>query len=418
MAVGGSGTWAGRGRRVGLALAAVSAARLLPYAAWVAHRPVASVGAELGVVGAILLGWPIGVGVANWRTGWTPLSRAVAVAATLLAIDRTVLLMAGIALGGATVGPRGGMPWLRGRWALAACALLWVVEVVVAIYAWRVVRGVSADGNGPRWRSGSRQVLAVGIGVFSALWLGWLTAWDAYHALLHLPRVRQYVLRIDGRAPGRITNPVELPPLAREGLDAFQRATSQAFGGRYAEAKATYLAAIDAFGRLERTSKPQADYKLRLGTARNNLAWLLTTCPDPSIRDPAGAVALAGRAVAASPEDGSFWNTLGAAQYRADDPDAAERSLGRSMALRRGGDGFDWYFLSLIHARRGELAEARRELERADRWAARNQPNDTELHRFSAEAAGALELPPARTEDIEAGFSGFREDSGRGGRRR
>jgi len=152
---------------------------------------------------------------------------------------------------------------------------------------------------------------------------------------LHLPRVRQYVLRIDGRAPGRITNPVELPPLAREGLDAFQRATSQAFGGRYAEAKATYLAAIDAFGRLERTSKPQADYKLRLGTARNNLAWLLATCPDPSIRDPAGAVAFVGEVFVVCPVpaadpacDGAFDIILGHGDRSRPDDGRPERDIG------------------------------------------------------------------------------------------
>ena len=404
-------------RAVGLALAGLVAARLSPYAAWAAHRPVASVGAELDAVGALLLAWPLGVGLAWRSTGWPPLARAVAVAATVLVLDRALTLSAWFALGGAASGPRGGIPGLRGVWATASMVALGLAELAVAAGAWRSARGVASTRDGPRWRSRPRQALTVGIGVHLALFLGWLTAWDAYHALLHLPGVRHYVLRVDRRDPGPEREPRPLPPLARQGIDALQIATNLAFGGRYAEAKASYLRAIDALGRLARPPAGGDEEKARLGLARNNLAWLLATCPDRALRDPRGALALAERAVAASPQDGGFWNTLGAAQYRAGDPDAAERSLGRSMALRRGGDGFDWYFLSLVHARRGDPAEARRFLDRADRWSGRNQPNDPELRRLSVEAAGALEQPPAWPEDLVDG-GGFREGAGRGGGRR
>ena len=53
--------------------------------------------------------------------------------------------------------------------------------------------------------------------------------------------------------------------------------------------------------------------------AHNNLAWLLSTCAQPKFRDAKQALELAKRAVELAPEDGSHWNTLGVAQYRAGD---------------------------------------------------------------------------------------------------
>jgi protein O-mannosyl-transferase len=46
---------------------------------------------------------------------------------------------------------------------------------------------------------------------------------------------------------------------------------------------------------------------------KNNLAWLLATCPDDSCRNPAEAVQLAQAAAAADPRNPSFFDTLGAA---------------------------------------------------------------------------------------------------------
>ncbi|MGH7138361.1 MAG: hypothetical protein ACREHD_21635, partial [Pirellulales bacterium] len=75
--------------------------------------------------------------------------------------------------------------------------------------------------------------------------------------------------------------------------------------------------------------------------AQNNLAWLYATCPEAELRDPAKAVGLAKKAVELRPTDGSGWNTLGAAQYRAGEWNAAVESLTRSLELRSGGDAED-----------------------------------------------------------------------------
>ena len=64
--------------------------------------------------------------------------------------------------------------------------------------------------------------------------------------------------------------------------------------------------------------------------ALNDLAWLLSTDPDPELRDPARALHLAEEAVRASADHVACWNTLGVARYRAGDWSGAIEALERS----------------------------------------------------------------------------------------
>src|SRR5262249_48548790 len=110
--------------------------------------------------------------------------------------------------------------------------------------------------------------------------------------------------------------------------------------------------AIEVYAGLLKTDEKNA-------LARNNLAWLLATCADPNLRDPARAVELAMKAVELAPEEGTYWNTLGVAHYRAGDVKAASDALHKSMGLRKGGDGFDWFFLAMAQWRLEHREEAR-----------------------------------------------------------
>jgi eukaryotic-like serine/threonine-protein kinase len=125
-------------------------------------------------------------------------------------------------------------------------------------------------------------------------------------------------------------------------------------------------------------------------TIQNNLAWMLATCTDMKLRDPSRAIELAKQAVELVPNRGVFWNTLGAAHYRAGDPKAAIDALTKSMELRSGGDGNDWFFLAMAHCQLGEKDEARKWYDRAVPWMEKNQPKNEELIRFRAEAAAVL----------------------------
>jgi serine/threonine protein kinase/WD40 repeat protein len=126
--------------------------------------------------------------------------------------------------------------------------------------------------------------------------------------------------------------------------------------------------AIAAYAAELRSSPGSGD------AARNNLAWLLATCPDPHFRDPARAVDLATKAVQLESKDGLFRTTLGVAQYRAGDWKAALASLRRAMDLRQGGDGIGWFFLAMAHWRVGEKQEARHWYGQAVQWMEKNEP--------------------------------------------
>ncbi len=124
--------------------------------------------------------------------------------------------------------------------------------------------------------------------------------------------------------------------------------------------------------------------------ACNNVAWLLVGRPDARPNDPAGAVELAERAVALAPAKGAYWNTLGVAHYRAGEWSEAIDALAESMRLRSGGDPYDWLFLAMAARRLGDVAAARRWLDRSLSGIEAHAPGNPELIRFRAEAVRLL----------------------------
>jgi Flp pilus assembly protein TadD/serine/threonine protein kinase len=122
----------------------------------------------------------------------------------------------------------------------------------------------------------------------------------------------------------------------------------------------------------------------------NELAWLLATWPDPKVRDPQRAVALAKKAIKLSPSSRNYWNTLGAAHYRGGDWKAAALALKKSMELRNGGNSEDWFFLAMAHWKLGEKDLARQWYDKAVQWMDKNDPKNDELCRFRSEAAELL----------------------------
>jgi non-specific serine/threonine protein kinase/serine/threonine-protein kinase len=143
--------------------------------------------------------------------------------------------------------------------------------------------------------------------------------------------------------------------------------------------------------------KVLAGYRQALGPAHpstleltRNLAWLLVTFKDVRFHDPSLAESLAREALDRSPDDGGVWNTLGVVQYRQGRWGEALASLGRSMDLRHGGTGDDFFFAAMAGARLGRRAEARDYYMKGVDWMARNDPKSEELRRFRAEAEAQL----------------------------
>ena len=165
---------------------------------------------------------------------------------------------------------------------------------------------------------------------------------------------------------------------------------------KYAMAHNNLGVALNDKGDVEgaiRCYRTALDIDPKLAMAHNNLAWLLATCPDPKFRDAAQAVQSAEKAVKLAPKEGSHWNTLGVAHYRAGDWKAAVASLEKSMVLGKGGVSFDWFFLAMAHWQRGDKEQARKWYDQAVPWMEKNKPQDEELRRFRAEAATLLGLP-------------------------
>jgi tetratricopeptide (TPR) repeat protein len=127
--------------------------------------------------------------------------------------------------------------------------------------------------------------------------------------------------------------------------------------------------------------------------ACNNLAWFLATCPDKDLRNPDRAVEFAQKAVELAPKDGSNWNTLGVAQYRAGDWKGAIESLHKSQELTAEATrAYDGFFLAMAHGQLGDKEQARKWHEKAVEWMEKNANANEELQRFRLEAEELLEL--------------------------
>jgi serine/threonine protein kinase/Flp pilus assembly protein TadD len=129
-----------------------------------------------------------------------------------------------------------------------------------------------------------------------------------------------------------------------------------------------------------------------LAFALNNLAWALASDPEPARRDPGRAVSLAKEAVDLQPRNGAYWNTLGAAQYRAGKWKEAVTALEKSMELRNGGDAVDWFFLAMAHWQLRDKDKARKWYDNAVEWMDKNAKDNDELRRFRTEAEELLEI--------------------------
>jgi serine/threonine protein kinase/tetratricopeptide (TPR) repeat protein len=136
----------------------------------------------------------------------------------------------------------------------------------------------------------------------------------------------------------------------------------------------------------------------------NDAAWFLATCPVVKLRDPARAVRLAEKTLVLAKKDplqarseGGYRNTLGVANYRAGNWQAAITALEQSRKLRQGGDAVDWLFLAMAHQKLGHTDTARKWCAQAVQWLEKNRAalaadpaQAEELGRFRGEAEEIL----------------------------
>jgi eukaryotic-like serine/threonine-protein kinase len=182
----------------------------------------------------------------------------------------------------------------------------------------------------------------------------------------------------------------DLPKLARRYCDLGRALVSH---GRWKEAEPIYLKAADIYGKLIAESGANLAHRRGLAMCHNNFSWALATGPDPNGRDPVRAVALAKKAISLAPENSTFWNTLGAAHFRARNWQAAVEALANSMERSKGGNGFDYFFLAMAHWQLDQKEQSRKHYRLAVEWMEKNQPHNEELRRFRAEAEDLLKMP-------------------------
>jgi hypothetical protein len=160
--------------------------------------------------------------------------------------------------------------------------------------------------------------------------------------------------------------------------------------GRFAEAKLTWMQALEQWNNLITADPDHPLFHQNWCDCANDLAWLLANAPDPAVRDPASAVELASQTAQTNPSCATYWNTLGAAHYRAGDFHATIAALSRAVDLTEGGTAFDHVFLAMAHAQLGDQEQARHWLDLAKLWAEQHSPDHAELTSLRAEAKSVL----------------------------
>lgn len=190
----------------------------------------------------------------------------------------------------------------------------------------------------------------------------------------------------DSRPPAQVSTRAEATPAAYNHLGGVLR-----FQAKFDESMAAFEESI----RLQPENT----------AALNNLAWLLTTCPDSRLQDAKRAVALAAKAVHFAPLDASYWNTLGAAHYRDGDWDSAIAALEKSneLDLKAYAYGHNAVFLAMSHWQLDDQEKARSWYDKAVEWASANKEllakdgRGPEIEHFRVEAAALLGIEAEST---------------------
>src|SRR5262249_19748539 len=142
----------------------------------------------------------------------------------------------------------------------------------------------------------------------------------------------------------------------------------------------------------EACQKLPPDQQRMLAERYDSLSRHLATGPDPTLRNPRGAVELAKKAVELSPNEARFWQTLGVAHYRAGDWKGATVALNKSLEVRNAGEFRSWSFLSMACWKQGAKEEARKWYTAALVWMEKQAPRHEELLRLRGEAGALLGL--------------------------
>ncbi len=335
----------------------------------------------LGVV------WPMILGIMVRRTRWPELLPAACVSFLILSIGGLMETMAewnhanadGVTIGSFHLTR---LAFLKPSLSDVTLGLLGagqlLIEFATALLCLplsRHLRGSRAPAAYSSKQDGARRARLGRIAIYASsgflMLMIRLPVWSTYIELINDSRiVREFVLKNDfgrtNRRPRAITL-TKAEMRMRELQQLLVDASSATNAGDFPDAIENYLEVISRAA--PSAEDPLASgYEPIIAQARNNVAWLLSTCPQTEMRDARQALEHARAAVAIEPKTGNYWNTLGVALYRNGDWDLAKHALSRSMELRHDGDSFDWFFLAIIHKKEGRKDQALNLYEKAVQW--------------------------------------------------
>lgn len=179
----------------------------------------------------------------------------------------------------------------------------------------------------------------------------------------------------------------------RKALEAYEVAI--ALDATYTPARANRALILASEGDEAEVKEAFVEFEVLLKedpdpVTRSMYARCLALSGHVSLRDPKRAIELAKRALSEMPDDPDSVNTLGAALAANEDWKSALDQFSKAARMRDGGNGCDWIYLALAHAKLGDLATARGFFERASRWIEENAPKTPELQRAQAQVSELL----------------------------
>jgi hypothetical protein len=161
-------------------------------------------------------------------------------------------------------------------------------------------------------------------------------------------------------------------------------------GGSPRESEPARRRSLELWETLEAEAPDDAEARFRRAEAQNDLAWAICAGPGREADEVAEAIRLAATALEQAPDDPAFWNTLGAARYRAGEWAAAIAALERSAHLGVGNSPFHLFIHAMAAARAGDGRRGSELLARAVEGARREAPGHAGLARLRTEAEAVV----------------------------
>ena len=132
--------------------------------------------------------------------------------------------------------------------------------------------------------------------------------------------------------------------------------------------------------------------KNNLAGTYTNRSWALATAKDPAERDPVKAVELAQKAIDLKSDDANNLSTLGVAQYRVGNWQAAVEALEKADAMIEEGDREHRMFLAMAHWQLGDKERARELYAQGAAWISEHRENSEKQIGFRAEAEELMKI--------------------------